>query len=82
MSEETRYGASCREAPGDMIGPCWTWVLVQLVLHSAEAVAALHGEETTHMWSVVHRTGAGEEHMPSLVLIHAASPLEGIFPFQ
>lgn len=44
------YGVSCREAPGDMIWPCWTWVLVQLILHSADAITALHGgKNKTHV---------------------------------
>lgn len=35
---------------------CWTWGLVQLLLHSAVAVTALHVEEA-RAWSVVHGTG-------------------------
>ena len=55
---------------------CWTWVLVQLLLHSAVAVTALHVEEA-RAWSVVHGTAAGGEHVLSLGLVHVAS---WIFP--
>lgn len=39
---------------GTLIGLYGTWVLVQLLLHSTMAITALHGEEETHAWSVVH----------------------------
>lgn len=39
---------------GTLIGPCCTWVIVQLLPHSTMAINALHGEEEAHTWSVVH----------------------------
>lgn len=79
VSSWGREGGSCwgrrgLELPvGILLVPmlCWTWALVQLLLHSARAVTALHVEEA-HAWSVVHGTGAGGEHVRSLGLVHVA----------
>jgi len=36
-----------RKLLGTLVGQCWIWVLVQLLLHSTMVITPLYGEETT-----------------------------------